>query len=64
METNNNLTIVPERGTIVSTSERIIDNEHPNFIESNTQAVTMEELNRCIVPTFSDSCVVRCNEPY
>ena len=53
METNNQLTIVPERGTIVATSEGIIDNEHPNFIESNTKAVTIEELNRCIVPTFS-----------
>lgn len=43
METNNQLTIVPERGTIVSTSEGFIDQDnHPNFIESNTQAVTME----------------------
>ena len=30
--------------------------EHPNFIESNTQAITIEELaTRCIVPTFSDN---------
>lgn len=30
--------------------------EHPNFIESNTQAITIEELaNKCIVPTFSDN---------
>ena len=64
MNENNNLTIVPESGAIVSTSEGIIDNEHPNFIESNTKAVTIEELNRCIVPTFGDSCMVRCNEPY
>lgn len=30
--------------------------EHPNFIESNTQAITLEELtNRNIIPTFSDN---------
>ena len=30
--------------------------EHPNFIESNTEAITIEDLvNRCIVPTFSDN---------
>ena len=30
--------------------------EHPNFIESNTQAISIEELaTRCIVPTFSDN---------
>lgn len=43
METNNNHTIVPESGAIVSTSEGFIDQDnHPNFIESNTQAATME----------------------
>ena len=37
-------------------SEEEISQEHPNFIESNTQAITLEELaTRCIVPTFSDS---------
>ena len=52
MNTNNNLTIVPESGAIMSTSEGFIDQDnHPNFIESNTKAVTIEELNRCIVPT-------------
>ena len=36
--------------------EEISGNEHPNFIESNTQAITLEELaTRCIVPTFSDN---------
>ena len=36
--------------------EEEISGEHPNFIESNTQAITIEELaTRCIVPTFSDS---------
>jgi hypothetical protein len=29
---------------------------HPNFIESNTQAITIEELaTKCIVPTFGDN---------
>lgn len=65
MATNNNqLTIVPERGTIVSTTEGIIDNEHPNFIESNTQAVTIEELNRCIVPTFSDNSLTIAHQQF
>lgn len=32
------------------------EEQHPNFIESNTQAVSLEELaTRCIVPTFSDN---------
>ena len=36
--------------------EEEISGEHPNFIESNTQAISLEELaTRCIVPTFSDS---------
>lgn len=36
--------------------EEEISGEHPNFIESNTQAITIEELaTRCIVPTFSDN---------
>lgn len=30
--------------------------EHPNFIESNTQAISLEDLTtKCIVPTFSDN---------
>ena len=64
MNENNNLTIVPERGTIVSTSEGIIDNEHPNFIESNTKAVTTEELSRCIVPTFSDNSLTIAHQQF
>lgn len=36
--------------------EEEVSGEHPNFIESNTQAITIEELaTRCIVPTFSDN---------
>ena len=30
--------------------------EHPNFIESNSQSISIEDLaSRCIVPTFSDN---------
>ena len=30
--------------------------EHPNFIESNTSGITLEELERnCIVPSFGDN---------
>lgn len=64
MNENNNLTIVPETGVIVSITEGIIDNEHPNFIESNTQAVTIEELNRCIVPTFSDNSLTIAHQQF
>ena len=36
--------------------EEISGEQHPNFIESNTQAISIEELaTRCIVPTFSDN---------
>lgn len=43
-------------GPATEPEEAISEKEHPNFIESNTQAITIEELaTRCIVPTFSDS---------
>ena len=65
MNENNNLTIVPEIGAIVSTSEGFIDQDnHPNFIESNTKAVTIEELNRCIVPTFSDNSLTIAHQQF
>ena len=65
MNENNNLTIVPEAGAIVSTSEGFIDQDnHPNFIESNTKAVTIEELNRCIVPTFSDNSLTIAHQQF
>ena len=36
--------------------EEEISGEHPNFIESNTQAISIEELaTRCLVPTFADN---------
>ena len=65
MNENNNLTIVPESGTLVSTSEGFIDQDnHPNFVESNTKAVTIEELNRCIVPTFSDNSLTIAHQQF
>lgn len=66
METmTNELTIIP--GTIgmvtrvmdaVNIEDAVIvsEEEHPNFIESNTSGITLEELERnCIVPSFSDN---------
>ena len=42
-----------EDAVIVSEEEQ---KEHPNFIESNTSGITLEELERnCIVPSFSDN---------
>jgi len=64
-QSNSELPIVPIEGRIVDEStlgmdlpenEDINSPDHPNFIESNTQAITVEELaKRCIVPTFSDN---------
>lgn len=69
METmTNELTVIPrtigmvtrmmdavniEDAVIVSEEEQ---KEHPNFIESNTSGITLEELERnCIVPRFGDN---------
>lgn len=69
METmTNELTVIPrtigmvtrmmdavniEDAVIVSEEEQ---KEHPNFIESNTSGITLEELERnCIVPSFGDN---------
>ena len=42
-----------EDAIIVSEEEQ---KEHPNFIESNTSGITLEELERnCIVPSFGDN---------
>ena len=68
METmTNELTVIPrtigmvtrmmdaigvEDAVIVSEEQE----EHPNFIESNTSGITLEELERnCIVPSFGDN---------
>ena len=63
------MTIVPITGQVISETtmgldvvpyieaEEVLDNEnHPNFIESNTQAITLEELtSKNIIPTFGDN---------
>ena len=43
-----------EDAVIVSEKEQ--KKEHPNFIESNTSGITLEELEtNCIVPSFGDN---------
>ncbi len=38
---------------------------HPNFIESNTSAITLEELSeKCIVPTFADNTLTIANQSF
>ena len=46
-----------EDAVIVSEVEGVQDKKnHPNFIESNTSGITLEELeNQCIVPSFGDN---------
>ena len=40
----------------VIVSEKEHEKEHPNFIESNTSGITLEELEtNCIVPSFGDN---------
>ena len=56
--------IVPTKGRLLlertlnldepETIEAFEDGEHPNFIESNTQAISLEELKSNIIPTFAD----------
>jgi hypothetical protein len=71
MDNNNEtMTTEPIRGRIVSERTLQLDDisevevlddnaqedNHPNFIESNTQAITLGELaEKCIVPTFCDN---------
>lgn len=66
METmTNELAIIPQTiGMVtrmmdaVNIEDAVIvsEEEHPNFIESNTSGITLEELERnCIVPSFSDN---------
>ncbi len=65
--TNFSNTIIPVEGRIVSTNTLGIDDvevleegtanvPHPNFIESNTQAIEFTDLvTKCIIPTFNDN---------
>lgn len=62
MDTQNpNIGLLPfsETGRVMDSQLGIgtVEQEnHPNFIESNTQAITLDELeSTCIVPTFSDN---------
>lgn len=58
-EINNSLLPVSEAGRVMDAGfgiESIEPDNHPNFIESNTQAISLEELeDTCVVPTFSDN---------
>ena len=45
-----------ERKAIVREQDETTEERHPNFIESNTQAITLEDLTeKNIIPTFSDN---------
>ena len=77
---NEQMTIEPIEGTVSSplvipaddveeavviTDEEIDPNNHPNFIESNTSAITLEELSeKCIVPTFADNTLTIANQSF
>lgn len=71
---SNETTIVPIVGRIVSEETLGLDlpeNEdinaegHPNFIESNTQAITLEDLStKCTVPTFADNTLTISHQNY
>ena len=59
MDNNNDMILTPIGGQIVSsislgTAEEQSE-QHPNFIESNTQGITFEELTeKNVIPTFAD----------
>lgn len=51
MEVNNSLAVIPSQGII----EDVMPESIPAFIESNSNAITLEELDKdCIIPTFAD----------
>lgn len=42
-----------------------LENKHPNFIESNTQEITLGEIaDKCIVPTFSDNSLTISHQDF
>ena len=76
METN--LSIVPNTGMQI-TGRNLLDpeiedavivseetvGEHPHFIESNTNEITLEELkNKCIVPSFGDNTLTISHQDF
>jgi len=56
MNNEEQLTITPIAGQVVSMqSLEMGSDEHPNFIESNTQGISFEELTeKNVIPTFAD----------
>lgn len=57
MDNNNEMILAPIGGQVMSQLSlgMEVDAEHPNFIESNTQGITFEELNdKNVIPTFAD----------
>lgn len=57
MDNTNEMTLAPIGGQVMSQLSLGMeaDAEHPNFIESNTQGITFEELNdKNVIPTFAD----------
>ena len=42
-----------------------LENNHPNFIESNTEQITLSEIaEKCIVPTFSDNTLTISHQDF
>ena len=75
--TINEMIIAPMTGQIISETtmgldvpyleaEEIFENEnHPHFIESNTQAITLEELtSKNIIPTFGDNTLTISHQSF
>ena len=71
------MTIVPITGQVISETtmgldvpyidaEEVFDNEnHPNFIESNTQAISLEDLtSKNIIPTFGDNTLTISHQSF
>ena len=49
----------------IISDEVITEQPHPNFIESNTQAITLGEIaDKCIVPTFSDNSLTISHQDF
>ena len=75
---NNQMEIEPNVGTVSSplvipmddveeavVMDEINPNDHPNFIESNTSAITLEELSeKSIVPTFADNTLTVSHQSF
>lgn len=76
METqfNNELAIIPIEGKVVDDAtlgldlpedEDIKSPDHPCFIESNTSAISLEDLaTKCVVPTFGDMSLTISHQNY